>query len=81
MQEVTGASVEKFDGATKERWFQELLKYARHHGYKDGWAFFAYQDKFGIKPSWKKTCAPSISPDVAGWITHRNIRRQHAARR
>ena len=81
MQEVTGAQVERFDGATKERWFQELLKYARHHGYKDGWAFFAYQDKFGIKPSWKKTCAPSISPDVAGWITHRNIRRQHAARR
>ena len=81
MQEVTGKAVEKYDSHTKERWFQELLKYARHNGYRDGWAFFAYQDKFGIKPAWKKTSAPAISPDVAGWITHRNIRKSHAARR
>ena len=80
MQEVAGKPIDKYDGPTKERWFQELLKYARHNGYKDGWAFFAYKDKFGLNPAWKKISAPAISQDVAGWITHRNIKNSRARR-
>lgn len=81
MQEVSGPPVEKYDSATKERWFQELLTYAHFKGYKDGWAFFKYQDKFGIRPKWKKVRAPSISPDVSGWITHKNIKDAYGRRK
>lgn len=75
MLELTGQSVkkEKFTGEYKEAFFQGLLGYAKSKGYKDGWAFHAYIDKFGLQPSWKKQIAIP-NPEVIGWITHRNIK-------
>lgn len=75
MVEVQEAPAPKYDSATKERWFQELLKYAQQTGKKDGWAFYKYIDKFGIQPSWKKTPAQEVSPEVRSWITSQNIRK------
>ncbi len=74
--ELTGTVVkkEKYDSTTKERWYQELFGYARLHGYKDGWAFHKYLEKFGVEPIWKKIAAP-ISPEVQGWITYSNMKR------
>lgn len=69
---------EKYDSATKERWYQELLMYAKVHGYKDGWAYHKYIDKFGIAPAWKKQTAPTTH-DVYNWITSQNIRRAYSA--
>ena len=74
MQEIEGPPVEKYDSATKERWFQELLYYARNTGKKDGWAFYKYKDKFGIEPPWKKTPSNNVSQEVANYITSQNIR-------
>lgn len=76
--ELTGQPTkkEKYDSATKERWYQELIGYARAKGKKDGWAFYKYQDKFGVQPSWKKQSA-TPSADVVGWITHQNIKHAH----
>lgn len=75
MLELTGQVVkkEKFTGEYKEAFFQGLLGYAKAKGYKDGWAFHAYIDKFGVQPSWKKQVAIP-NPEVIGWITHRNIK-------
>jgi len=71
--ELTPTKTEKYDSETKERWFHELLGYARANGKKDGWAWYKYQDKFNIQPPWKKLTAP-LSDDVRGWIQHSNIK-------
>lgn len=75
MLELTGQAVkkEKHTGEYKESFFQGLLGYAKSKGYKDGWAFHAYIDKFGVHPNWKKQSGIP-SQDVIGWITHRNIK-------
>jgi len=64
----------------QQRWYGELLRYAESHGYKRGWAFYAYQDKFKSKPpSWiLERPAILISPEVASWIRARNIRNAKA---
>ena len=74
MTEVEGAPTEKYDGPTKERWYQEMLRYARDHGKKDGFAYYKYIEKFKIGPSWKKVPAPSCSPEVFNFIRSQNIR-------
>lgn len=82
MLELTGTTEkkEKYSGEYKEAFFQGLLGYSRQKGYRDGWAFHAYQRKFGVEPKWKKqTTAPS--EDVSGWIKHdiiRNAKRRAA---
>lgn len=63
---------EKYDSATKERWYQELLGYARWHGKKDGWAYYKYHDKFGVNPPWAKV-SRSTSIEVENWIRAQNI--------
>lgn len=69
---------EKYDSATKERWYRELLGYCGQKGYSEGWAYWKYQEKFGIKPAWKKqTEAPSL--EVLNWVKSRNI--AHSKRR
>lgn len=74
MKEITQVApvAEKYDGATKERWYQELLGYARTHGYKDGWAYHKYVTKFKVCPSWKKI-GIEPGPEVSRWIQSRNI--------
>lgn len=67
--------------AEKTRWFSELKGYARAKGYKDGWAFFKYQEKFGIQPTRTKlTHAVAPGEEVLNWITHRNIKNRHERR-
>ena len=77
LSEIEGEKPEKYDSATKERWFQELLGYARTKGYKDGWAFHKYLEKFGVQPAWKKV-GKSCGHEVANWIKSRNIAYSHA---
>lgn len=72
LSEVKGAAPEKYDSATKQRWFHELMGYAKAKGYKDGWAFHKYLEKFGVQPAWKKEELPP-SPEVANWIKSRQI--------
>ena len=67
-----GTKADKYDVATKERWFQELLGYARATGKKDGWSWFKYQEKFKVKPPWKKI-AREPSEEVERWVRSRNI--------
>jgi len=58
----------------KETFYSELRGYAVTHGYKDGWAYWAYKDKFGVGPSNTFNgfaLAPTAS--TLSWIKHRNI--------
>lgn len=75
LQELDGRSEkkEKFTSEYKESFYQGLLGYAKQKGYKDGWAFHKYMDKFGIQPHWKKQVSfPTV--EVLNWITSQNIR-------
>ena len=72
LAEVQGAAPEKYDGATKQRWFHELMGFAKAKGYRDGWAFHKYIEKFGVQPAWKKE-ERAPSPEVANWIKSRQI--------
>jgi len=79
MLELAGNKVEKYDGATKERWYQELLGYARAKGKKDGFAFYKYKEKFKVEPKWKKKPLPP-SHEIEQWIRSRNIAWARGAR-
>lgn len=60
---------------SKRETYQQLLWYAREHGYRDGWAFHKYLAKFGEKPpyAWKRLRAAPASPGLLRWIKSRNI--------
>jgi len=59
----------------KQRWYGELLGYARSKGYSDGWASHKYREKFGCWPA-KKTGIRPIKPsdDVMNYVTHLHIK-------
>jgi hypothetical protein len=57
----------------KVGFYQQLLQYARGHGYQDGWAYHKYREKFGINPSAKKE-VKEVGSEVYSWIQSRNIR-------
>lgn len=62
----------------KARFYSELLGYARHKGYKDGWAAHVYKERLGVWPNDKriKHVSPRpAGPDTLGWIKHRQIKR------
>ena len=60
----------------KKRFYAELLRHAYLRGYKNGWAYHAYKDRFGVGPANTFPTTPSIdiSHDTQSWITYRNIR-------
>lgn len=71
---------EKFEAAYKESFYQQLLKYAKDRGYREGWAFWKYKAKFKIQPAWKKTEADFVSKDVLNFLTSLNIKNAHKKR-
>jgi superfamily II DNA or RNA helicase len=78
--ELTAGGKDKVPGPEKERWFQELLGYAISKGYKDGWAWHKYQQKFKVKPVWEKKPA-TPTREVIGWIISQSIRAAYAKNR
>jgi DNA repair protein RadD len=76
MTELTGKKDKGFTSEFKERFYQELIGYSKLHGYKDGWAYFKYKEKFEVGPNWKKQSAPP-SNETVKWIVSRNIRHAH----
>ena len=60
----------------KKRFYAELLRHAYLRGYKNGWAYHAYKDRFGVGPANTFPTTPSIdiSHDTQSWIMYRNIR-------
>ena len=62
--------------ADPRAWYQALLWNADHRGHKRGWAFYAFQAKFGRKPQWAWRNLPGIEPtgEQARWIRSYYIR-------
>jgi superfamily II DNA or RNA helicase len=67
---------QKYTMAEKQIFYSELLLHAHLRGYKSGWAYFAYKDRFGVGPdhSLSGSRAGMIRPETDRWITARNIR-------
>ncbi|HRF88785.1 MAG TPA: helicase-related protein, partial [Pseudomonadales bacterium] len=69
-----GNKTKKEQTQHKEWWYKQLLQYSRGKGYQDGWAYYAFNDKFGHFPhGYKKDTAP-VGLECYNWITARNIR-------
>ncbi len=67
--------------AYKADFYAELLGYAQARGYKPGYAFFAYKEKFGVEPKMRQPEPKTPSFEVIGWIRSRNIARAKMAQK
>jgi DNA repair protein RadD len=66
--------VAKHTKEDKHRWFNELSSYARTKNYSMGWVSHKYREKFLVWPKgidYKDV--PLQSPDVIGWLKHKQI--------
>lgn len=79
--QVSGEKI-AYDMQTKQRWYSGLIYYAQERGYKPGWAYFQFKEKFGIYPaSTLKKVAQYPSDEVHRWITAQNIRKAKARKK
>ena len=83
LQEITRdkkIKEQKFSIYEKQAWYSQLILHAHLRGYKPGWAYWAYKDKFKVGPdhSLETKPAPFVSYEVQNWITARNIRKAKA---
>jgi len=64
-------------GPEKRAFWAELRGYGQGKGYKDGWAWHAYKDRFGVGPStqWQGDPARPPSQATLNWIKSRQIAR------
>ena len=82
MVELTGnVSKEKFSKEVKQEWYSQLLGYAKDKGYKEGYAYHAFKDKFKIFPhqSLAKIPAP-MTAEVRNFITYMAIKKSKQKR-
>lgn len=63
----------KEDADYKRSFYAQLLQYCDANGYSDGWAYYKYQDKFGVKPRWGKERQP-VSVEVYSWCKSQLIK-------
>jgi hypothetical protein len=83
LQELTRAKKLKpnvYTMVDKQRWYAQLVLHAELRGYKKGWSYWAYKDKFGVGPdsTLLHVASREITPEVQSWITARNIRKAKA---
>jgi superfamily II DNA or RNA helicase len=72
--QISGAKREKkWTPLEKAQIYAQFLAYARMHGKRDGWAYYATKDYCGSTPMDKSQVAISISPEILSWIKSRNI--------
>lgn len=62
----------------RQSFYSELLGYAEERGFKPGWAFYQYKDKFGVEPKGLQRVAEMPGPKVRGWIRSRFIAKAKA---
>lgn len=72
---------EKYSPEFKSDFYAQLLGYADERGYKSGWAFYKYQDKFGVGPSMAKPEPAAPGAALHNWVTSQNIRKAKGGER
>lgn len=78
---TTKKKADKYTAQQKADWYAQLIGYANFRGYKPGWAFHKYKEKFGVQPSMQKPKPASPSVAVTNWITSQNIRQSKGGAR
>lgn len=70
----------KADADEKRSFYQELLGYCKSKDYQDGWAYYKYLERYGVKPRWSKE---AIQPTrkTLNWILSRKIANQKAGKK
>ena len=61
------------DPAERVRWHSMLAHIAEERGYKPGWAFHKYKDRFGTWPLQRHPSLIEPTPEVLSWVRSRNI--------
>jgi DNA repair protein RadD len=61
--------------------YSQLLGYAEIHSYKPGWAYYKFQEKFGVEPKGFAKEAVEPGQQVERWIRSRNIAKAKARQR
>jgi hypothetical protein len=74
LQKARKSEVAKWGWLEKATFYSELLRYARDHGYKEGWAANKYRTRIGVWPrGLSLSPARIISPATALWIRSQQI--------
>lgn len=64
---------DKVSTEAKQKFYAELLGYAKKHDKRKGWAWYKYQDKFGMKPHKDPSpLAPSL--ETINWLKNQAIK-------
>ena len=72
MVELTaGAKKEKYSADYKADFYAQLIGFTVQKNIKPGFAYYKYQEKFGVQPSMAKPAAKEPGPEVIGWIKSR----------
>ncbi len=71
---ATRRKAEKHTAEQKADWYAQLIGYANFRGYKPGWAWHKYKEKFGVQPSMSTPAPKPLGIDVERWIIAANIR-------
>ena len=71
---ATRRKAEKHTAEQKVDWYAQLIGYANFRGYKPGWAWHKYKEKFGVQPSMSTPAPKPTGLEVERWIIAANIR-------
>ena len=72
LQEI--AKRERVAQADRQKFYSELVHVAESRGYKPGWAFWKFKEKFGTEPRGLRTVPETVSFDTLKWIQSQQIR-------
>lgn len=75
------AANKKHSMAYKTDFYAQLLGYADARGYKPGYAFHAYREKFGVEPSMAKPAPQTPKLEVINFLRSRKIARAKMAQK
>lgn len=70
----------KDDADEKRAFYQELLGYCKSKNYQDGWAYYKYLERYGVKPRWAKESTPPTRKTL-NWILSRKIAHKKAVKK
>jgi hypothetical protein len=71
LTELTGKPREHRDD--RQRFYSELIYYARERSYNPHWASHKYREKFGVWPKGMYETPAYPSPTTLNWIKAKNI--------
>ena len=71
LQELFGETNNQI--AENQKFYSELIYYARMRGYKDGWSWHKYKEKYGVAPKGLNATPVPITQKTVSWIKSRQI--------